>query len=254
MKANNGTGNNAERDNWETPKWLFDKLDKQYCFTFDCCANYKNRKTLLYSSSFDKYGEVTEHPVWMNPPFSEAYKMFKIFFEQVKSGMAIYRCDNFETKIWQEVIFPKATWIFIPNKRIAYEGMEGSGSRFPSALIGFNVDVPKKIEGTVLYLGEGNKMRAGKCPNCRKELSFISEDEKYCLNCQFKSQQVILHLCPICLRTELDTSWRYCKPCGINNKGTIALLLQDYKDGIREKWERKSPPFKKWVIIFRGKD
>ncbi len=39
---------------------------------------------------------------------------------------------------------------FVPNKRIAYEGMEGSGSRFPSALIGFNVEPPKGLKGITL--------------------------------------------------------------------------------------------------------
>ena len=52
-----------------------------------------------------------------------------------------------KTKIWQEVILNKADWVFIPNKRIAYEGMEGKGSRFPSALIGIGVEPPKELNG-----------------------------------------------------------------------------------------------------------
>ena len=86
----------------------------------------------------------------MNPPFSKALEMFKTFFYIMGKGVAIYRCDNMETKIWQEIIFPKASWIFIPLGRICYEGMEGSGSRFPSALIGYNVKPPKGIKGTLL--------------------------------------------------------------------------------------------------------
>jgi len=38
MKANNRSGNIPERDEWETPQELFNKLDKQYKFYFDCCA------------------------------------------------------------------------------------------------------------------------------------------------------------------------------------------------------------------------
>ena len=56
--------------------------------------------------------------------------MFEHFFKVVIKGVAIYRCDNFETKIWQEIIFPKATWIFIPNKRIVYDGLDGGGVGF----------------------------------------------------------------------------------------------------------------------------
>ena len=84
-----------------------------------------------------------------NPPFSKATEMFEHFFKVVY-GVAIYRRDNFETKIWQQLIFPNASWIFIPNKRIVYEGMQGNGSRFPSALIGFNVPKPIGLQGIIL--------------------------------------------------------------------------------------------------------
>ncbi len=154
MKANNGKGNNQLRDEWETPKWLFDKLNEQYKFTFDCCASQLNRKTPDYCDNLQRcyYGQIIM--AWMNPPFSKAGLMFKWFFKKAHSGVAIYRCDNFETKIWQDVIFPNCSWVFIPNKRIAYEGMKGNGSRFPSALIGFNVSMPKNLEGTTLEVNK----------------------------------------------------------------------------------------------------
>lgn len=150
MKANNGSGNNKTRDEWETPKWFFRKLKYQYKFNFDCCATNKNKKCLMYSKHFEITKSISGGIYWMNPPFSRAYEMFRHFFKVVKKGIAIYRCDNFETKIWQEVIFPKASWIFISNKRIAYEGFEKISPRFPSALIGFNVDPPKGLDGTLL--------------------------------------------------------------------------------------------------------
>jgi len=153
MKGNNGSGNVEERDVWETPKSLFNKLTKQYIFYFDCCANEKNTKCVLFSSDFEKQKEkISNSLCWMNPPFSKSYEMFEHFFKIVESGIAIYRCDNMETKIWQEIILKKASWIFIPKGRINYESLQGSGSRFPSALIGFGVEPPKEIEGTILYL------------------------------------------------------------------------------------------------------
>jgi hypothetical protein len=36
MKGNNGTGNIEERDTWETPQWLFNLINKQYNFDFEC--------------------------------------------------------------------------------------------------------------------------------------------------------------------------------------------------------------------------
>jgi len=41
----------------------------------------------------------------------------------------------------------------IPKCRISYEGMEGKGSRFPSALIGYNINPPKGLTGHTLIIG-----------------------------------------------------------------------------------------------------
>jgi len=150
MKGNNGKGNIIERDEWQTPKWLFNKLHNQYIFHFDCCAKGRNTKCIGFSEDFEKEENMRGDICWMNPPFSKAQQMFKHYFKVVNKGVCIYRCDNMETKIWQDIILKHATWIFIPKSRISYEGMEGNGSRFPSALIGFNVDPPKDMDGVTL--------------------------------------------------------------------------------------------------------
>ena len=86
--------------------------------------------------------------------------MFEQFFKVVKKGVAIFRCDNMESKDWQEIIFKNCDWIFIPNKRVGYEweGKKQTSPRFPSALIGVGVGVPKNIDGHVLFKGFGLKM------------------------------------------------------------------------------------------------
>ena len=155
MKGNDGTGNVIGRDDWETPQWLYDKLAMQYGFDTDCCASESNKKGNDYwSNDFLNYYPSTRYDYisWMNPPFSKAAEMFEHFFEIVKQGVAIYRCDNVETKIWQDIILEHADWIFIPRGRISYEGKAGKGSRFPSALIGVGVAPPKDMIGTTLFL------------------------------------------------------------------------------------------------------
>lgn len=65
-----GNGNNPLRDEWRTPRELWDILNPQYNFTLDCCATMKN--TLIPSSFCDDFTEdfVAEDFVcWMNPPF-----------------------------------------------------------------------------------------------------------------------------------------------------------------------------------------
>ena len=138
-----------DRDSWETPKELFDKLNSQYKFQIDCCATPKNTKCQVFYQNFLQ--EKRNFSVcWMNPPFSKAHKMFQHFFKITQKGICIYRCDNMETKVWQEQILPNASWIFVFNKRINYEGQTGKGARFPSALIGFNVTPPKLKNGKLL--------------------------------------------------------------------------------------------------------
>jgi phage N-6-adenine-methyltransferase len=63
------TGN----DEWETPKELFNKLDKIYNFTLDVCATTENAKCERYYTKLEDGlkqswdGEVC----WMNPPYSK---------------------------------------------------------------------------------------------------------------------------------------------------------------------------------------
>ncbi len=153
MKGNDGTGNVAERDEWETPQKLWDKLNEQYKFQFDCCATEENKKCNNYFYDFEKVDIIIDDVSWMNPPFSKAEEMFTHFFSVIKSGVAIYRCDNLETALWQDIILSNASWIFIPDKRVSYEGFSGKGARFGSALIGFNVPEPKGLDGTLLIIG-----------------------------------------------------------------------------------------------------
>lgn len=151
-KGNDGKGNIAERDEWQTPQQLWRDLHKIYDFTFDCCASKNNSKCFNWSDDFEKVKHNPKRTAWMNPPFSKAKEMFEHFFKAVPQGVAIYRCDNLETAIWQDIILKHADWIFIPKGRVCYEGMKGKGSRFPSALIGFNVDTPTNLKGKVMWL------------------------------------------------------------------------------------------------------
>ena len=152
MKANNGKGNIPLRDMWETPQPLFDELNKQYHFNFDCCASYNNSKCKYFASERNPFQISTKikDMCWMNPPYSIAWKMFEHFFKIVERGVAIYRCDNLETGLWQRIIFLNADWVFIPDKRISYDGLDGDGARFPSALIGIGVEPPIKLNGVTL--------------------------------------------------------------------------------------------------------
>jgi hypothetical protein len=153
-KGHDGVGDIPERDLWQTEQSFWDVLDRQYDFEFDCCANANDTKTMNFSEDFEKVLETTQQ-AWMNPPFSKAREMFVHFFKAIRHGVAIYRIDNPETKIWQEIIFPNCDWVFIPKGRVSYTPFDvdmrgGKGTRFPSALIGIGTLLPKHIEGVAI--------------------------------------------------------------------------------------------------------
>ena len=157
MKANNGKGNITSRDMWKTPPELFNNLIEQYNFSLDCCASSDNAKCENFCQAFELLNPDHKNMGWMNSPFSKSKEMFKHFFKIVDRGVAIYRCDNFETRIWQDLILLSSDWIFIPKGRVSYhlatdKANGRNGSRFPSALIGKGVDPPKYIEGVCLKL------------------------------------------------------------------------------------------------------
>lgn len=143
-----GKGNVPDRDDWETPQWLYDILHTQYQFNTDCCSSMENKKCVYYHEDFlNTYTPLGR--CWMNPPFSKASDMIKHFFKVVRRGVVIYRCDNMETKIWQ-FILNNADWVHIFDKRINYEGKAGNGAVFGSALFGIGLPMPEGLGGVTI--------------------------------------------------------------------------------------------------------
>lgn len=59
-----------KEDCWETPQWLFDKLNAQYHFTVDVCATPENAKCdQFYTIEQDGLSQEWSGNVWCNPPY-----------------------------------------------------------------------------------------------------------------------------------------------------------------------------------------
>jgi site-specific DNA-methyltransferase (adenine-specific) len=72
----------AGSEEWETPQWLFDELNKEFDFTLDACAteaNAKCRKFFTKEQDSLKQSWAGE-TVWCNPPYSA--KMLTAFVDQ----------------------------------------------------------------------------------------------------------------------------------------------------------------------------
>lgn len=61
----------SKKDDWETPQWLFDELDKEFHFTIDPCANESNRKCeKYYTKEQDGLTKCWKgETVFCNPPY-----------------------------------------------------------------------------------------------------------------------------------------------------------------------------------------
>lgn len=81
-----------ESDEWTTPQWLFDELDREFRFTLDACASEENHKCFWYYTKEDDALEKDwgGQSVFCNPPYSKV-KAFvkKAFYEGQKDGTTV---------------------------------------------------------------------------------------------------------------------------------------------------------------------
>ena len=155
----------ARSDEWGTPDSIFNVLHEHFNFALDLAASEDNTKCpLFFSAERSALERPWPHCItsWLNPPFSQAEAFFEKAAAEAKEGaqvVAIYKASNMETATWQKHIFPHATHVLIPRRRVEY--VTGGDKRrhgvpFPSAIIGYNVSlegVAKRIKGTLLHLG-----------------------------------------------------------------------------------------------------
>jgi hypothetical protein len=148
------------KDDWRTPAGLWNILNNQYKFTTDCAASEENHLTDHWFGLDGEHGVVdvlVPKVAWINPPFSNPKMIYKNWLRYLRR-VGIYRCDNLETKVWQDLILPNIDWVHFPSGRINYEGHDGKGAMFPSCLMGSGVPPPIGIEGRTLLC----------CDICRK--------------------------------------------------------------------------------------
>lgn len=136
------------KDDWETPQEFFEKLDGEFHFTLDPCANEKNHKCKRYYTITDNgllqdwAGEV----VFCNPPYSKKTKtnpgqeawIKKCYEEAQKPNTTVVALipARIDTKAFHEYIYHKAKEIRFLKGRIKFVGAT-SGAPFPSMVVIF---------------------------------------------------------------------------------------------------------------------
>lgn len=103
----------SKKDDWETPQWLFDELDREFKFTLDPCANENNYKCNRYFSIQDN-GLVQSwknEVVFCNPPYGRGiYKWIKKSYEEMQNNnvtVVLLIPSRTDTKYFHEFLYNK---------------------------------------------------------------------------------------------------------------------------------------------------
>lgn len=132
----------SNTDLWATPQWLFDKLDAEFHFTLDVCANKENHKCKQwYGVERNGLDMPWDNEVcWMNPPYGrkigewvkKAYVSANYYQNVVVVCLLPARTD---TKWWHDYVANASEIRFIKG-RLKF-GDAITGAPFPSAIVVF---------------------------------------------------------------------------------------------------------------------
>ncbi len=153
MKTNNNSSPDSS-DEWETPQWLFEELDREFKISYDLCASSNNKKTALWCKDYlnargdwiaPYLGHSHPHSAFMNPPYSNPLPFVKKAWDDSKymKIVVLLKCDT-STKTWEvfwdyelNTAKPGASIRFLPKRlKFEYLGLPGKhAANFPSVIV-----------------------------------------------------------------------------------------------------------------------
>jgi site-specific DNA-methyltransferase (adenine-specific) len=131
-------------DEWATPQWLFDELNKEFSFTLDVAATSENSKCgtsfLSDALNIDWICPIEgPHICWMNPPYSMCNQFIKKAYEQSLKGVFTVALvpARTDTKWFHEYCYNKqSVEIRFIKGRLKF-GDSKNSAPFPSILVIF---------------------------------------------------------------------------------------------------------------------
>jgi phage N-6-adenine-methyltransferase len=141
MPINNGMLS-SNRDDWETPPWLFEELDQEFRFNLDVCATHKNALCpAYYTKETDGLRQTWYGSCFMNPPYGR-----EILNWMQKAANSRFIADvivclipaRTDTKWWHRYVMAFANEIrFIDGRITFYENGKPAkhAAPFPSAIV-----------------------------------------------------------------------------------------------------------------------
>ena len=151
-----------KNDSWGTPIELFNELNLIFNFSLDCAASKEDAlcKNFVSKETDENWSAEKESALYINPPYSPSKTCYKLI-EKVANESLKYNVpavalvpSRTETKLWQEIIFPKAGIIFNFRGRLKFQGAKDFAP-FPSSLAIFNPTKDQVIEFKKVFSNKG---------------------------------------------------------------------------------------------------
>ncbi|HDL07140.1 MAG TPA: hypothetical protein ENG35_00165 [Desulfobacteraceae bacterium] len=149
----------ARSQEWETPQWLFDRLNDVFHFTVDLACTEENKKCKIGVTKEESSEILTNKwkgRGWLNPPYGKnlwqwvSNACFCVHgiasFEPTTELIVMLIPSATEIMVWKEYIWQYAQYVIFLYKRLRFEinGKPAGSSTKGSALVVFcRDDIPK---------------------------------------------------------------------------------------------------------------
>lgn len=137
----------SDKNYWETPQDLFDKLDSEFHFTLDPCSTHENAKCEKHYTQED---DGLSKPwggerVFCNPPYGRDLKKWvRKAYQSIwhpNTVVVMLIPARTDTSWFQEYILHRAEVRFLPGRvRFEINGEKRGASTFPSMVVVFRSD------------------------------------------------------------------------------------------------------------------
>ena len=130
----------SKKDDWATPQDFFNRLDAEFHFTLDPCANDENHKCKkYYTKEQDGLAQSwAGECVFCNPPYGRELPKWvkKCHEEAVHATVVMLIPARTDTRVFHDYIYGKAEIRFIRGRLKFDDGK--SSAPFPSMVVVFN--------------------------------------------------------------------------------------------------------------------
>ena len=152
----------SKTNEWETPQWFFDELNREFGFTLDPCSNGNHKVDKFFTIQEDGLKQDwSKDIVFMNPPYGgHTGDWIKKAVEEMRKGATVVCLivSSTDRSYWHDYIFPYAKQIRFIRGRLTF-GKAKSTAPFASAIVIFS---PKEFEKQIVYYSESINRRKGK--------------------------------------------------------------------------------------------